>query len=330
MTVPPLTQGWQAVRYAVLGCGSLAVLATDIDLAGAWRAFHSAMGRWPHRLAERMKPHVLAKTASAQIFVLEEAVWSPGPRFPLETPFHLLDRFTGGDWLVASSRSERGASNARAVAPDGSVRGRLHLGDGIEQVAIDASDRIWVGWFDEGVFGNEGWQVAGRERSPSSQGIGCFSAESGWSSDVGWPSEVDSPMDCYALNVSGAGAWVCPYTDFPLVRLVPGKPGRSWRTALAGPRAIAVDGDHVLAAGGYAGRANRLSLLALNGTGRGEEAEALATWTLPVRRRSPETTRHVWAEPDLLAGRGDTIHLIDDGVWRRWSVTDLREAGDWT
>jgi hypothetical protein len=74
------------------------------------------------------------------------------------------------------------------------------LGDGIEHVAIDAEDRVWVGWFDEGMFGNDGWRVPGQEWPPSSNGVACFATDGALLPLPVWPAEAGTIADCYALN----------------------------------------------------------------------------------------------------------------------------------
>jgi hypothetical protein len=136
------------------------------------------------------------------------------------------------------------------LAPDGVILDRLTLGDGIEHVAIDAEDRVWVGWFDEGMFGNDGWRVPGQEWPPSSNGVACFTADGALLPLPVWPVEAGTIADCYALNVVGAGAWACPYTEFPLVRFVPGEDsvrprGGNWfcGAVVVPPCGVAVRGD---------------------------------------------------------------------------------------
>ena len=326
VALPPLPSGWYPVRYAVVGRGSLAVVATDFDIAEAWAGSRRATEAPSYDVKGAQEPYSRAVRARAQLLVLGREDWTLQVGFALQTPFPLVDRYSDGDWLIVSSRSEPGSANARVIAADGSERRRFPLGDGVEHVAIDGADRIWVVWFDEGVFGNDDWHVPGREWPPSSDAVGCFSNLGAALPEVGWPAGIDRPADCYALNVTGGGVWVCPYTDFPFVRLVPGKAARWWRTDLAGPRAIAVADGHALAAGGYAAEADALTLLSVSGEGRGEDARVVGVWRLPLR---PDASGAEWqgrARPDLLAARGDTIHLVDDGVWRRWRVGDLRLA----
>jgi hypothetical protein len=322
--LPALPTDWQPVCYAVLADGTLAVLATDVDLQGEYlrvtTAFETSVSPdLPSRLLE------LSTTGSARIWTAASAGWIEGPTFPLETPFARFDRFSDGRWLIAALRFG-GKANARVLTSDGAVLARLTLGEEIEHVAIDLEDRIWVGWNDQGTFGNFGWQVPGQEWPPSSEGVACFLDDGSLVPLPDWPDEAESITDCYALNVMGPGVWVCAYAEFPLVRLVPGEPARWWRSDISGATAIAIDGEHVLLAGGYSTEANRLALLKLEGKGLGEQVPVLATWTLPLRPLPPPPDNGwapTWDRPSLLTGRGDTLHLVDEGLWYRWRVRDL-------
>lgn len=71
--------------------------------------------------------------------------------------------FGDGRWLVVASRT-RDKANARVLTSDGALLDRLMLGDGIEHITIDRDHRIWVGWFDEGMFGNDTGQVLAGDR----------------------------------------------------------------------------------------------------------------------------------------------------------------------
>ena len=144
------------------------------------------------------------------------------------------------------------------------------------------------------------------------------------------PSGVEPIADCYALAADGSGVWVCPFTDFSLLHLVPGEPARWWREAPAGMNAIAVDGCHALLAGGYGEDAARLTLVTLEGAGAGDIWQPLMTSWLPLRRAAPTDRgwRPVWERADLLTGRGDTLHLVDNNLWSRWRVADVSAALD--
>ena len=114
-------------------------------------------------------------------------------------------------------------------------------------------------------------------------------------------------------TVTGDEAWACTYAGFPIIRLGD-QPERRWLTELSGTSALAVDGPHILAAGGYDRDANQAKLLQLGTT----DAKTLATWRLPF------TPVRSWTlDPPWLDGRSDTLHLVDRGIWQRWSVSDF-------
>jgi hypothetical protein len=319
----PIPEAWQALSYAVLSDGSLIIVVTDVDLASERARVFGNFGvlEPPSQINE------LKNSGRVQLLVWAADGWRSGPTFPLENSHLLVDRFGDGRWLVVGTRT-LGEPNARVFAPDGSQLARFTLGDGIEHVAIDSFDRIWVGWFDEGVGGNTGWQVPGQEWPPSSNGVACFASDGRLIDVPSKPAGVEHIEDCYALTVDGAGVWVCTYTDFPLIRFSPGGSARWWCGAPAGSKAIAVDGDRALVAGGYGADAARLALLRLDGAGEGEGVQLLATSHLPLRPAAPTDHRWapVWERPNLLAGRGDTLHLVDDDIWYRWRVADAIAA----
>jgi len=323
----PSISGWQPVCYAVLADGALAMMTTDVDLVGEHQRINAAFRastspKPPSRLGE------LCAKGNAKIWTITPTgAWVAGPIFPLETPFPQFDMFGDGRWLVVASRTREDA-NARVLNSDGKILKRLMLGDGIEHVAVDGGHRIWVGWFDEGMFGNDDWRVPGQEWPPSSNGVACFAEDGDLLPLPHWPADAGTIADCYALNVTGAGVWVCPYTDFPLVHFALGEPTRWWRVGIVGAKAVAIDGAHAVLAGGYTNEANRLALVGLDGNGAGENASVLSTWHLPLRRLPPsdDNGAAVWHHPSLLTGRGDTIHLVDDGIWYRWRVRDLTRS----
>jgi hypothetical protein len=114
--------------------------------------------------------------------------------------------------------------NAVVYDADGQVVVERTLGDGIEHVMATADGHVWVGYFDEGVYGNFGW--GGPGPTPlGAAGLVRFSPE--LEPDWSFPSHVDHPWaaidDCYAVNVDGDTVWACYYSDFPLVRIHAGE-----------------------------------------------------------------------------------------------------------
>lgn len=298
--LPPLPGGWQAISFAALADGALAIVGTDVDLRSEWRQ-HASGGV----LGD---PYAVASTANAQIWTFEGEGLIAGPAFPLGSPHPIVDRFADGRWIVASCRGD--GANARVLSAGGEELNRIRLGDGIEHLKIDDAGHVWVGWFDEGVFGNEGWVVPGLKWSPSAYGLVGFTDEG---EVVAGEAELPGGIsDCYALNVIGECAFACTYTEFPIISVSAGRSSRSWKTDLRGPRALAISWPYVLAAGGYAEDGNRIAVLRMSERG----GEQLAEWRLPVVAGHPSGA-------DLFDGRGDTLHIVHDGVWRRWRVEDF-------
>jgi hypothetical protein len=205
---------------------------------------------------------------------------------------------------VTNARSD-GRGNARILSVDGAEERRIELGDGIAHIQIDDKQRIWVGWFDEGVFGNGSWRLPGLKWAPSAHGIAAFDERGALLKHA----TLESIADCYALNVAADGTWSCTYTDFPILRMSD-EGERKWPTNLSGVSAIAVSYPYVLAAGGYQREANRAVLLQL------EEysVRPVGDWCLPFE---------VQAEVNLIGGRDDELHVVHDQKWNRWRVADF-------
>ena len=74
------------------------------------------------------------------------------------------------------------------TARAGELRRQFVLGDGIKHVQTTAAGDIWVGYFDEGVYGNYGWG-----NDPDSEPIGADRAGSLRSLGVGSGSTLHQP-----------------------------------------------------------------------------------------------------------------------------------------
>lgn len=301
--IPSLPPSWQVVTYSVLLDGRLAILGADVDLRREWQRDQDGMMLG--------NPHRVAAGASARIWIFDGSSLAEGPIFPLLSPYPAFDRFADGRWLVASTRAFE-EPNARILTTKGAEVRRIRLGDGIEHLKIDEVDRIWVGWFDEGIFGNDGWHVPGREWPPSNSGLAAFDEEGAVVALAELASSSGLIADCYALNVIEKTAWACPYTDFPILACDGRGRSRWWPTALSGPRAIAVCPPYVVAAGGYAKDGNRVVLVRLDEK-RGEIVEE---WRLPFEVGFPDAVA-------LIDARGDQLHVVEKEVWHRWRVQDF-------
>jgi hypothetical protein len=128
---------------------------------------------------------------------------------------HLTILLAGSRCRWRDSGPER---NAVTYGTDGQALAEEVLGDGIEHLLVDSAGNVWAGYFDEGVYGNNGWGHPGPPPLGSC-GLARFSPSL---RDARRYDPADSAFgdisDCYALNIDGITAWACYYTGFPLVR----------------------------------------------------------------------------------------------------------------
>lgn len=276
--LPSMPRGWRAQNHALMADGSLAILAAD------------------------------AADRDVRIWTFDGYAQSDEIGVPVFSHCGLFDRFPDGRWLVTVASGD--VNNARILGPDGRELRRIRLGDGIEHLKIDDAGRIWIGWFDEGVFGNRDWSYPGRRWPPNGCGVAAFDEFGSVVSEAdGGPH--NGIVDCYALNVAGETAWACTYTNFPIVSLAVDQRPRWWRSELSGVRAVAVRPPHVVAAGGYSENGNRVVLVRLGD----DVAEVVAEWRLPFE---PEP----WTV-SLIDARKDVLSVVVDGRWLRWGVADF-------
>jgi hypothetical protein len=223
--------------------------------------------------------------------------------------FPQVQTLPGDDLLVVASRCQRFKDgthemNARVYSADGSIECEFCLGDGIEHLQADSEGRIWVGYFDEGIFGNNGWGSSGGAAPLGSAGLVCYDRRGNkvWAYDA--PSGFDSMADCYALNVAKDGVWTCYYTEFPIVRIDSRFHGRGWGTTLRGARELAVSGDSVLVYGGYREHRTDCKLIRLGDREAEEVAEVQLH--LPVEVKLQEST---------VIGRDGLLHVFAEDHW---------------
>lgn len=247
--------------------------------------------------------HLTTQTAhSATVATLTD----PGIAHPMVQP--LPD---GGSLLVGARcrwRTDAGAEhNAVVYDSDGAVVRTGTLGDGINHVATTPGGRIWVGYFDEGVYGNYGWGSEGAPGPIGAPGLVAFDTDlrPEWRYPL-----LDQPIsDCYALNVTGETVWTCYYTGFPIVRVDDGRID-SWDNTTPGATNLLVATDHTAAlVGGYAGSQWRISAGQLGPS----EFEVTAQYrlTMPDGSEPPDETHLVGRGPDLHAVVGDTWYRLD-------------------
>lgn len=243
--IPIQADGYSLVTTSAANDGSLLLLF--IEPAGR-NAVHEreehGLGSLPRpRMRDRSRFRLLTLSPPGMITTIELP--------ELDVTFPLVDVFPDGRILVVGSRCAwRGPNdydlNGIVFDPGSGQVSRILLGDGINRVGIDRLGRIWVAYFDEGIFGNFGWGNPG-PRPIGAAGLVCFAA----SGEKLWELADDSMADCYALNVCGSEAFIYLYTEFPICRIAADFKQTSWTTTLRGCHELAISEAQVLLSGQY-------------------------------------------------------------------------------
>lgn len=174
----------------------------------------------------------------------------------IDITFPFVDRLPNGNLLIVGSRAAYYPdgtydSNALIFGSDGKLIRRVLLGDGIQSVFCDGRGRIWVAYFDEGVYGNFGWGSEDGPEPIGAAGLACFDDRG----DVLWRFNSENEAhwidDCYALNVRNELITVFYYSDFSICQIDGEFRRRFWDTDLGGCHAIAVHANQALLTGQY-------------------------------------------------------------------------------
>lgn len=163
---------------------------------------------------------VPTRSGSSYSVIVAEVDWENGlftgeQHYPLgthEMNYHFVQPYDDG-FLLVGARCEYDDDNGpelNAVIADkqGGIVRRFCLGDGINDCRVRADGSIITSYFDEGVFGNYGW-----DEPIGASGLIVWDAELKvkWSSDRGI-------CDCYAINSDEQDRlWYYYYDEFELV-----------------------------------------------------------------------------------------------------------------
>jgi hypothetical protein len=279
-----------------------AVTSTTVSAAGA--SFPDPAAARP--VAARITVHApeLAAVTPVQDLALAHITVQPMP---------------GGRFLVAGARCrwrpEGPDRNAVLYDSDGQVVSEHVLGDGIAHVLATSTGQVWVGYFDEGIYGNYGWGRAESEEPVGAYGIVRFSPdlEPAWHypkyTEVGpW----DAISDCYALNVDDTSTWACYYSDFPVVRIRDGAV-TGWHNDVKGASALAVAGYRVALSGGYGPDHDRLAVTELDA----ERAHLVSEYRVVLPDGKP------LAPGTQVISRGSRLHFLTGSDWYQLDVGDI-------
>ena len=142
--------------------------------------------------------------------IINENCYSMGM---MKMNYHFIQPINDKLLLVSSRCSyNHGDPEENAAIADyqGNIINEFCLGDGINNCLVREDDSIVTAYFDEGIFGNYGWD----------EPLGACGLKI-WSSDGKsgiWESDRDI-YDCYAMNIGEDGSvWYYYYNDFKLVR----------------------------------------------------------------------------------------------------------------
>lgn len=128
--------------------------------------------------------------------------------------YHFL-RSLGEDFLLLGSRcfynQGEPEHNAMRIGKDGVVKHTWCMGDGIENCIVKADGTMITSYFDEGVFGNFGWEVP-----IGSSGLIAWNSNG----EIIWQNKKYPIYDCYAMSLDAKEQiWFYYYADFHLVKM---------------------------------------------------------------------------------------------------------------
>jgi hypothetical protein len=189
--------------------------------------------------------------------------------------------------------------NAQVVDSAGDIVLSAVLGDGVGQLATTPSGQTWVGYFDEGVYGNFGWGGPGPEPI-GSHGLVRFDERLVRAWDYPFDTGFDPISDCYALNIAGETVWACYYTGFPVVRITDDRV-TGWATSDDGVSAVITDGRRCALVGGYGENRDRVVVGELAQDGR-FAVRHQRRFSLPGGDPLPPRSGTY--------GRGDVLHVL--------------------
>jgi hypothetical protein len=187
--------------------------------------------------------------------------WQTRLSFRSDAAYEFVQPMPDGNFLLVDSRlTKTDARNTEVPYHAGKYFDNAHVfdetgkmlygfiaGDGIEHVQTTAKGEIWIGFFDEGVFGDPA-----RTGGLAAAGVVCLSAQGDvlfrYSDQIAEPQGIPLIDDCYALNVADENeVWLSYYGDFPVVALSKKALKKAWidfpRRAA---RAFAVAGENLL------------------------------------------------------------------------------------
>ncbi|MCX7748205.1 MAG: hypothetical protein N2645_15165 [Clostridia bacterium] len=170
-----------------------------------------------------------------------------------EWNYHFVQPIGDSNILLVCARSRyyghnKYDLNGKIFDLNGNLIKEFLLGDGIQDVKVSSGGIIWTSYFDEGVFGNYGW-----DNPIGSCGLRAWN-QNGETVYIYNNDGNNFICDCYALNiVSDNEVWFYYYTDFLLGKIKDGKVDY-FDPKLSGADGFLTYDRYVLFRGGYSNR----------------------------------------------------------------------------
>jgi hypothetical protein len=188
------------------------------------------------------------------LFELIGDQWQMRLTLPSDEAYQFVQPMPGGNVLFVdnSGLTKANLHNAHVFDQTGRKLYAFTAGDGIEHVQTPVNGEIWVGFFDEGIFGDPL-----RTGGLGAAGLVCLSAQGEvlfrYADQIAEPQGIPPIDDCYALNhVDQNEVWVCYYGDFPVVALYDKTLKKAWvEFPRCSARAFAVSGEKILMMSAY-------------------------------------------------------------------------------
>ncbi|MGD1220925.1 hypothetical protein AB9Q10_21135 [Streptomyces krungchingensis] len=243
-----------------------------------------------------------AKPYDAVVVTVEDGLPHETRLGPLRARFPLLDALPDGGFVVADARSRPGDEQVQVLDALGRPSWTFRVGDAVEHLLTDESGDLWVGHFDEGVYGDDELARPGLRRWSRT-------GEPLWSyHPVHGGGEIS---DCYALNVGARSAWACAYTDFALLEIAAGREARARANQVSGAQGLAVHAGRAAFVGGYGDAHDRLVVGRLTH----EDFVAVEERRLVRPDGSPLGRRRI-------VSRGPRVYVQEE-PFTEWTVFDL-------
>jgi hypothetical protein len=166
--------------------------------------------------------------------------------------YHFIRDLGNETYLLACARSyyyneNKYDLNAHIYDCKGEKLREFLIGDGIQDIKVTKEGTIWTSYFDEGIFGNYGW-----ENPIGSSGLRAWDTHGNSLYSYDPANEEYSICDCYALNISEENeVWFYFYTEFYICRLTKNMNTEYWKSDISGAHMLLISYGFVLIDQGY-------------------------------------------------------------------------------